>query len=208
MDIGLFLRGLVFGVSIAAPVGPIGILCIRRTLSFGRLAGLLTGLGVATADALYGSIAGLGLTLISNLLIDQVVWLRLLGGVFLCYLGIKTLRSRPANEAALSSDQASTKTYASLYVSAVFLTLTNPMTILSFTVAFAGLGLVTTRSSPWTAMTLITSVFIGSALWWLILTLGISLLRHKLDLRQMRWLNRISGLMLLIFGIIALHIGH
>src|SRR5512141_118280 len=100
MDLSLFLRGLLIGFSIAAPVGPIGVLCIRRTLVQGRLAGLATGLGAATADAMYGCVAGFGLTFISGLLIDQQTWLRLFGGLFLCYLGIKTLLSKPAEQEA------------------------------------------------------------------------------------------------------------
>ena len=93
MDPSLFLRGLVIGLSIAAPVGPIGVLCIRRTLAQGRGYGLVSGLGAATADAVYGCVAGFGLTLISSFLVDQQMWLRLIGGAFLCYLGVKTLLS-------------------------------------------------------------------------------------------------------------------
>ncbi len=96
MDDPLFFRGLVIGFSIAAPVGPIGVLCIRRTLANGKISGLVSGLGAATADALYGCVAGFGLTFISSLLIDQQMWLRLFGGLFLCYLGVKTLLSQPA----------------------------------------------------------------------------------------------------------------
>src|SRR5512140_2506793 len=100
MAAALFLRGLLIGFSIAAPVGPIGVLCIRRTLANGRVSGLVTGLGAATADGLYGCVAGFGLTFISSLLIDQQMWLRLFGGLFLCYLGLKTLLSKPAQQEA------------------------------------------------------------------------------------------------------------
>ena len=97
MEIGFLIRGLIIGFSIAAPVGPIGVLCIRRTLAEGRAAGLISGLGAATADAIYGCIAGFGLTFISNLLIDQQMWLRLFGGAFLCYLGLTTFSAKPAD---------------------------------------------------------------------------------------------------------------
>src|SRR5512147_1604480 len=128
MDTSLFFRGLVVGFSIAAPVGPIGVLCIRRTLANGRISGLVTGLGAATADGMYGCVAGFGLTFISGILIDQQMWLRLFGGLFLCYLGVKTLLSRPAEQEAKAAGTGLLGSYASTFL----LTLTNPMTIISF----------------------------------------------------------------------------
>lgn len=100
MDAGVLLRGLLIGFSVAAPVGPIGVLCIRRTLAEGRAYGFVSGLGAATADAIYGSVAAFGLTLVSRLLISQQSWLRLVGGAFLCYLGVKTFLARPAERGA------------------------------------------------------------------------------------------------------------
>lgn len=200
MDFSFFLRGLLIGFSIAAPVGPIGILCIRRTLTAGRLTGFLSGLGAATADGIYGCIAGFGLTFVSSVLIGQLFWLRLIGGLFLCYLGIKTILSKPAEEAAHANSQG----LWGAYLSTVFLTLTNPATILSFVAVFAGLGLAASSGNYWSASILVAGVFLGSALWWLLLSGGISLLRSKFNPRRLRWLNRISGLILLGFGIIAL----
>jgi threonine/homoserine/homoserine lactone efflux protein len=142
MDIIFLLKGLLIGFSIAAPVGPIGVLCIRRTLTEGRLTGLLSGLGAATADACYGCIAGFGLTVISSLLIRQQFWLSLIGGLFLCYLGGKTFLAKPAET---TSEPASTS-FVGAYASTLFLTLTNPATILSFVAIFAGLGLANTSN--------------------------------------------------------------
>ena len=102
----LLLSGILIGFSIAAPVGPIGVLCIRRTLAEGHAAGFISGLGAATADAIYGCIAGFGLTLVARFLMDQQVWLRLFGGAFLCYLGVKTVLSRPAERAASAKGAA------------------------------------------------------------------------------------------------------
>lgn len=200
MLLSFFLRGLIIGFSIAAPVGPIGVLCIRRTLTEGRIAGLLSGLGAATADALYGCIAGFGLTFVSRLLISQAVWVRLIGGVFLCYLGVSTLRAKPAQQAATVNSRG----LIGNYISTVFLTLTNPATILSFAAVFAALGLATTGGSYLTAMTLVAGVFVGSALWWVLLSSGVSLLRSRFHPNRLTWLNRISGLILLGFGIMAL----
>jgi len=201
MDLSFYGRGLLIGFSIAAPVGPIGILAIRRTLTLGRWAGLLTGLGAATADAIYGCIAGFGLTAVSNLLISHAFGLKLVGGLFLCYLGVKTFVSQPAVEAVSTEDR---QAYLSMYTSTVLLTLTNPATILSFAAVFVGLGLATVSENYWTAAVLVAGVFSGSALWWLLLSSGASLLRGKFTPARLRGLNRISGLILLTFGIIAL----
>jgi threonine/homoserine/homoserine lactone efflux protein len=200
MDDSLFFRGLVIGFSIAAPVGPIGVLCIRRTLANGQISGLVSGLGAATADALYGCVAGLGLTFISSLLIDQQMWLRLFGGLFLCYLGIKTLLSQPAHQAA----QAGGSGLLGSYVSTFLLTVTNPLTILSFAAIFAGLGLANTSRSYSAALVLVAGVFLGSASWWLLLSGGVGLFRDKFSTHGMLWVNRISGVIITVFGIIAL----
>lgn len=200
MNINFFLRGLIIGFSIAAPVGPIGVLCIRRTLAQGRVSGFVSGLGAATADAIYGCVAALGLTFISSLLISQQIWLRLIGGAFLCYLGFTTFISLPAEQAA----KAKGSNLISIYASTFFLTLTNPMTILSFAAVFAGLGVASTSGNYVLAMVLVLGVFSGSALWWLLLCSGISLFRAKLTPTRLQWVNRISGVIITIFGLVAL----
>lgn len=199
MDFGLFLRGLIIGFSIAAPVGPIGILCIRRTLAEGRASGFLSGLGAATADALYGCVAGFGLTVISTFLVDQRFWIQLVGGVFLLALGIKTLRSVPAERPAAASGSGLTASY----VSTLFLTLTNPMTIISFAGIFAALGVADTGGDLSAAARLVLGVFVGSAAWWLLLSGGVGLMREKLSAGILRWTNRASGVILVTFGVIA-----
>ncbi|MBE7554247.1 MAG: LysE family transporter [Anaerolineales bacterium] len=200
METNILLKGLIIGFSIAAPVGPIGVLCIRRTLTQGHWAGLLSGLGAATADAFYGSVAGFGLTVISTLLIGQQFWFSLIGGIFLCYLGGKTFVARPAETAAQSKGRGVIGAYAST----LFLTLTNPATILSFAAIFAGLGLANASGDYGSASLMVLGVFLGSALWWLILSGGISLLRGKLTSDMLGWVNRISGVMIAGFGLAVL----
>jgi threonine/homoserine/homoserine lactone efflux protein len=199
MELGLFIRGLIIGFSIAAPVGPIGVLCIRRTLADGRTSGFLSGLGAATADALYGCVAGFGLTVISGFLVDQRFWIQLIGGIFLLTLGIKTLRTVPAERAAAASGTG----LAASYASTLLLTLTNPMTILSFAGIFAALGVADTGGDFSAAALLVLGVFVGSAAWWLLLSGGVGLLREKLSSGVLRWTNRLSGAILLAFGLIA-----
>lgn len=200
MDLSYFFRGLVIGVSIAAPVGPIGVLCIRRTLAEGRTAGFVSGMGAATADALYGFIAAFGLTFVSGFLISQQSWIRLIGGLFLLYLGLKTLRAPVADQPAQAEGRGLLGDYASTFL----LTLTNPMTILSFAAVFAGLGVGAAKNDYLGAAVTVLGVFLGSALWWLTLSGLVSLFRQRLGPNVLLWVNRISGLLIIGFGVAAL----
>ncbi|MBZ8179345.1 LysE family translocator [Oscillatoria salina] len=200
MEISFFGQGVAIGFAIAAPVGVIGLLCINRTLTQGYLVGFVSGLGAATADAIYGSIAGFGLSLISNFLIQQEFWLRLLGGVFLCYLGVKTFRQPPAKQTTSSNSQG----WLNAYFSTFLLTLSNPTTIISFAGVFASVGLGSDRRSLAEAMALVVGVFAGSTFWWLLLCSGISLFRQQAILRRMHLLNRISGVAIVSLGLLAI----
>lgn len=206
VDVALAVRGVVIGFSIAAPVGPIGVLCIRRTLAEGRLSGLFTGLGAATADAVYGAIAALGLTALTDALVGGQVWIRLIGGAFLLYLGAKTFRAKPADRAAEARAPEGSRRAGLLgaFASTFLLTLTNPMTILSFVAVFAALGLGTTDPDPLSAAGLVLGVFVGSALWWLTLSGGVSLFRSRFDERGLQWVNRLSGAVIVVFGVVAI----
>ena len=195
---GFFFKGLAIGFSIAAPVGPIGLLCIRRSLAEGPKTGLAVGLGAATADAAYGAMAAFGLTAVSAFLVGQRFWLGLIGGWFLCYLGARTFFSKPAREAAA----AKRSSVASAYASTVVLTLTNPATILSFIAVFAGVGLGASSGYA-SAAAMVGGVFAGSALWWLFLSQGVGLLRARVTLAWMTRVNQFSGAVLFSFGVWA-----
>ena len=192
-------RGVLIGFSIAAPVGPIGVLCIRRTLADGPAAGLATGLGAASADAIYGMVAAFGLTWITGLLLGGQAWIRIVGGAFLLYLGLRTFFARPGERPATASGAGLAAAYASTFL----LTLTNPMTILSFVAVFAALGLGTARTDPASAAALVLGVFAGSALWWLTLSGLVGAFRARFDARALRWVNRVSGAIIVAFGILA-----
>jgi threonine/homoserine/homoserine lactone efflux protein len=198
----LFLKGLIIGFAIAAPVGPIGVLCIQRSLHDGFKVGLMTGLGAALADGTYGLIAGFGLTAISSLLVAQQFWVRLIGGVFLLYLGVKILLTPPRNKSASDKpDRSPWHACATTYL----LTLTNPMTILSFVAIFAGLGLGSTGTDFTHAVLLVIGITLGSAIWWLLLSGGVALiLHHRITSNTMRTINWLSGIIILAFGIFAL----
>ena len=193
----------MIGLAIAAPVGPIGVLCIRRTLADGRLVGLLTGMGAAAADGVYGAIAGFGLTAVTGLLIGRGPWLEIVGGLFLCYLGVRTFIAVPAESSAALRPGALFATFSSTFV----LTLSNPATILSFVAIFAGLGLGNTGGGYLAACVLVAGVFLGSALWWLGLSGAVSIFRERVESRAMRVINRLSGLLIGGFGVGALVFG-
>ena len=208
---------MMVGLSIAAPVGPIGILCIQRTLTEGKARGLASGLGAALADGLYGAIAGFGLAFISGFLLGHQFLIRLVGGMFLVYLGWRTFlkttnpsENPPDQNASNSTDSEpegelrNKKGLFSAIVSTFFLTVTNPMTIIFFTGVFAGLGISDTGRNYALAAALVIGVFLGSALWWVILALGTSALQARLNLQRLQWINKASGVIIFGFGLIAL----
>ncbi len=193
------LKGMVIGFSIAAPVGPIGMLCLRRTLAEGRLVGFVSGLGAATADGMYGAIAAFGLTAVSGFLVGEQVWFRLVGGIFLLYLGGKTFISQPRNKHSSLNTGNLIKAYASTLV----LTISNPVTILAFAAVFVGLGVTAGRDHASAAL-LVAGVFLGSTAWWLMLSEGVGLTRSRFDENGLRWVNRIAGAVIFGFGLAAL----
>lgn len=202
MDWSLFPRGVLIGISVAAPVGPMALLCMRRTLAFGSAAGLSSGVGIATADALYGAVAAFGLTSISAFLVDIQDLVRFGGGLFLCYLGWSTFRLRAGT--VESGGDSSGARQLGAYASTLGLTLTNPATILSFAAIFSGFGLVGKTGGTMAASALVVGVFCGSALWWLILVLGTGRLRNWLTSSRLTGINRVCGATIGLFGILAL----
>jgi threonine/homoserine/homoserine lactone efflux protein len=195
----VFLRGFLIGLSIAAPVGPIGLICIQRTLQQGRMAGFISGMGAATADAIYGIISAFGLTFLSGFLVTQQFWLRLVGGLFLCYLGIRTFSRKIIEE----TPQINLNRHLGSYLEIFFLTLTNPLTILSFSLIFTGLGLGKNPEDYHGALNLVLGVFSGSAFWWLILSQGVGYFRKSITTTWQLHLNRVAGGVILLLGILA-----
>ena len=201
--VGIMLRSLAIGVAVAAPVGAMGVLCIQRTLARGWRAGLATGLGIATADAIYAALAAFGVSAISRLLVQAQSPLRVVGGIALVYLGVRTFLAPTARVEPGSVSQTSS---LSLYTSAVGLTLTNPMTIMAFAAILASAGLTTqATASGATAATL--GVALGSLGWWLTLVSATWLVRHAVSEGLLRWVNRLSGALVAAFGMAAIVAG-
>lgn len=190
----LFLKGLAFGFVLAATVGPMWVLCLRRTLAYGAAAGLASGMGIAVADGIYGAIAAFGLTAVSGFLLRYSLWIGLAGGAFLVYLGVKILMSKPA----WNGTEEPKVHYPTAFLSTLGLTLANPPTILAFVAIFAGLGLV--ASDYATASLVVLGVFLGSASWWVLLAAAAGRLRAHIGPRLFRAINVVSGCTILGFA--------
>jgi len=193
-------KGLILGLAVAAPIGPIGMLCIRRTLTNGRRSGIISGLGTATADMFYGCVAAFGVNTILNFLLHIHTYLQIAGGIYLIYLGYQIFISLPAEK---SSEARSTNRLED-YISALVLTLTNPMTIVSFSAIFMGLGIGNTTEKYVSASFLVIGIFLGSILWWLILSSLVNKLKSRFDQRKLNWVNKVSGIIICVFGIYSI----
>jgi len=189
------MKGLVFGFILAATVGPMWVLCFRRTMASGAPAGLASGMGIAVADGFYGAVAAFGLTAISGFLLAHSFWLGLVGAVFLVYLGIRTLLAKPD----IRVHEERTLNLPAAFLSTLGLTLTNPPTILAFAAIFAGLGLVSTTDYE-AAAWIVLGVFLGSAAWWVILALAAGKLRGRVGPGLVRAINVVSGVSILGFA--------
>jgi threonine/homoserine/homoserine lactone efflux protein len=199
MDPAIALRGFILGFTIAASVGPISLLVIRRTLAEGRFYGFVSGLGVATADATYGAIAAFGLAAVTDVLVNARQVLGLAGGAFLLWLAWQTIRSRPTEAATVPSGR---RGYVAAYLSILGLTLANPMTILSFGALFAGFGV--THGVTGDAVVIVLGVLLGSTTWWLVLTTAIGAMRLRVTPAWIGRINVASGVVIGVFAVMVI----
>jgi len=198
MSLIFFLKGLIIGFAMAVPIGPMGVMCIRKTLAEGHVRGMIVGLGAATADSLYGSLAAFGLTFVSDVIATQRVWLSLVGGGLLLFLGIRTFRAK-RKDPILPFEN---KKLLGSYVSAFFLALTNPLTIFAFVAIFAVFGLGH-KLIIISAFILVLGIFIGTSLWFLTLSYIATIFRKKLNSVGFRWVNRVAGILIMLSGVAA-----
>ena len=200
MDSYLFVSGIAAGFVIAFPVGPVGVLCIRKALADGRGAAFVAGLGAAVADTFYGAVAALGISVILDFIIGHQYSLRAVGGVVLTLIGLQTFRSRPVLGCAPAKGAGLVKDFVSTFL----ITLTNPATILAFLSVFATVGAFHAKRSVYESWVLILGVFLGSALWWLVLSGAVSAVRSRFSQVWLTWTNRVSGILLVVSGLAVL----
>ena len=198
MDYYLILKGIIVGISTSAPLGPLGILCIQRTINKGVLSGLISGLGAAFADIIYAAIAGFGISIIANFLKEYQMEIRVLGGIVLLFVGIMIFRSNPIKQVRQQKTQK--PNYFGDFVSSLIITITNPITIVVFGAVFASLGLDDVTTINPIVLTLI-GVFSGALMWWLSLTIFVNIFRNKIRLRNLWWINKITGILVSVFGL-------
>ncbi|AWK89995.1 LysE family translocator [Azospirillum thermophilum] len=199
----VLVQGIVLGFAIAAPVGPIGLLCIRRTIQHGPLMGFFTGFGAAIADTIYGAIAAFGVSTALSFLRGHETAFQLVGGIFLLVVAVRTFRQRPEDEEREVEPVVDSKTWIGGFMTGLSLTLTNPATIMAFIAIFAGFGLGGTLSRI-EASTLVLGVFLGASLWWFTLSMGVAAVRHRISDRGLVMLNHCTGVALACFGLWAL----
>jgi threonine/homoserine/homoserine lactone efflux protein len=200
MGLIYLLKGIAIGFSLAAPVGPVGVLCIRRTLAHGNKRGLIVGLSAASADMLYGIVAAFGFTLVSDFIFSQQQWIRLVGGVILLALGYHTIHSHPSTDMATNGTNGHVRTFFSTFL----LTLTNPMTLFAFAAIFASVGLEEIIGNQWSALFLVTGIFLGSMGWFALLTTLVHYFKERINTDGISLVNKIAGSILILFGVLAL----
>jgi threonine/homoserine/homoserine lactone efflux protein len=196
--VSLFVKGLIVGFCLAAPVGPIAALCVQRTISKRWASGLVSGLGAAAADALYGTVAAFGATIVSEFLITEHAWLQRIGGGILILLGLRLLLMKMAE----SQGQVDGKGLVGDFMSTLVLTLTNPMTFVAFAAVFTTMGIGAVRGRPILTAELVGGVFAGSLLWWVMLCGGAHAVRHHFDLHKLTLINRATGVFVIAVGLL------
>jgi threonine/homoserine/homoserine lactone efflux protein len=196
----LLAKGLLIGFSTAVPIGPIGIMCIQQSISCGRRRGFVSGLGAATADMLFGSVAIFGVTMISDFLMDNNLIIRATGGVLLLVIGIRIMMGKQEGRVS----EVKRENMVQSYLTTMLLTLTNPMTILAYMTILAVFNIVAVDRGPLSSSLLVTGIFLGSAIWFTLLTVLAHFLKKRLTDRALLRLNRALGALILIFGIILL----
>jgi threonine/homoserine/homoserine lactone efflux protein len=197
LELSPFVQGIIIGLTLAVPVGPLSLLCIRRAVDSGRLHGIVSGIGVATADSLYAAVAVLGLTVVSGFIISQQLFFRVIAGLVLIAVGTRVFFTAPAEPGVDGGHESLAKDYLSLLAIA----LANPITIIFFLVVLPGFGIVLGGMSLVTSAEFVLGIFSGSVLWWVVLCGAVGSVRSRLNTRNLQVINRVSGVLIVLFGI-------
>jgi threonine/homoserine/homoserine lactone efflux protein len=200
MNVEFLLKGIISGFAIAAPVGPTTVLVLHRTVNQSKKAGILSGMGAASADAFFGLLAGLGVGLVAGFLHEHVLGIRTIGGFFLLYWGARIFASKFAESHPLVRGEGK----GGPFVSTALLTFTNPMTLIAFLGVLAGLGAASFYNHPFLLLEWIIGICIGSFGWWFAVVLGVHRIRNRFDYQVIMWINRVMGIVIIVAGIILL----
>ncbi len=203
-NVEFFLKGLLVGILVSAPMGPIGVLCVQKTVNKGKLLGFISGLGAATADTLYAMMAAFGVTYITNFLSDNQIAFQVVGIIVLLFLGFRMIFSNPIKQYRYYRTSSRKRNAIKDYISVFFLTISNPLTIIFFGAAYTMLGLFSDGESQNNNLLLVVGIFIGASLWWFMLTSVVNIFRKKFRLRNIFMLNRVSGIVIICLSVIAI----
>lgn len=202
MNTILLLKGLLIGLAVSVPLGPMGMVCVTRTLNHGRYSGFFSGLGAATADTIFALVTGFGITFIINFIHQQELYFQIIGGIFIMYFGWRLFSTNPVKK--FRNRKLSKNKLAQDFVSVLLFTLSNPMAILLFLGIFAAVNVVPDQTSLLQNIILFAGVFVGASLWWFFLSSLVYSFRTRLRLRGLLWVNRISGGFMVLLGSIVI----
>lgn len=201
MVFALFWKGLIVGLMVTIPLGPVGVLCIQRTLNKGRVSGFVSGLGASAADAVFAIIAGFGISYIISFVKTQHIYFQIIGGVIVLFLGIHIFYTNPVRQVRLQRMNKNKLHHD--FLSVFFLTITNPLAILLFLAMFAGINISGYEINAFGLSSLVGGVLAGSAGWWFLLSFVISIFRERIRLRNIWWMNKVAGVIVFGLGILA-----
>ncbi|WP_372752469.1 LysE family translocator [Labilibaculum sp.] len=202
MDFQYLFKGIAVGLMVSIPLGPIGVLIIQKTIQKGRLAGFISGLGAAVADMFYATVAAFGLGMVLSFIESQEFYLQLVGSVFLIYVGMRIFLTNPIKQIR-GARKPGKKGMLGDFVSIFFLTASNPIAVFVFVAVFAGTSIFGTDPTLRIELFLILGVLLGGALWWYVLSTIINIFRKKFRLKQLFWINKISGIVIAVLGLLA-----
>lgn len=203
-NIEFFFKGLLIGLLVSAPMGPIGVLCIQKTVNKGRLLGFFSGLGAATADTMYAFLAAFGVTYVTNFLTKNQVVLQVVGIVVLLFLGFRMIFNNPIKQYRYYRTTSKKRSILKDYISVFFLTASNPLTIIFFGAAFTMLGLLSQEDTANNNSALVAGIFIGATSWWFTLSTVVNIFRKRFRLRNIFVLNRVSGMIIILLSAVAI----
>ena len=202
MELQLLIKGIIVGLVVSTPIGPMGVLCVQRTLNKGKSSGFSSGMGIATADAIFALIAGLGISFIIHFLSEQQLIIKIIGGLVIAFIGLRIFIANPVKQ--LKKHRREGKNLFEDFISILFMALSNPLTVFLYIAIFAGLNLHDVAAGYSSALLVVAGVFVGASISWFAISTVVNYFRAKIRLRKLMWINRIAGITIILFGVFAI----